>query len=49
MSKKRTQKPKSRPDARVRAEIDRARSNAGGPHRLATQYTRKQKHRKDWS
>lgn len=32
-------------DAIGRAEVDRARSNAGGPHRLATTYNRKPKHR----
>jgi hypothetical protein len=27
------------------AEVDRARSNAAGPHRLKTTYTRKTKHK----
>lgn len=49
MSKrKRPQKPKSKIDVIGRAEVDRARSNAAGPHRLATTYTRKQKHKKGW-
>lgn len=44
------QSPKDRLDQRTRAEVDRARSNAGGPHRLKTTYTRKTKHkgRQDW-
>ena len=42
------QKPKDRLDARTRAEIDRARSNAGGPHRPKTDYRRKPKHFKGW-
>ena len=44
------QKPKDTLDKRIRAEVDRARSNAAGPHRLATKYTRKDKHkgRRDW-
>lgn len=32
-------------DAIGRAEVDRARSNAAGPHRMKTTYTRKPKHR----
>jgi hypothetical protein len=32
-------------DAIGRAEVDRARSNAAGPHRTKTTYTRKTKHK----
>lgn len=39
------QASKDRLDARTRAEVDRARSNAGQPHRLKTTYTRKTKHK----
>jgi hypothetical protein len=48
---RRPQTPKPTLDKRIRAEVDRARSNAGGPHRLATTYTRKAKHkgRQDWA
>lgn len=48
---RRPQTPKPTLDKRIRAEVDRARSNAAGPHRLATTYTRKDKHkgRRDWS
>ena len=47
---KKEQKPKPTLDVRIRAEVDRARSNAGGPHRLATRYNRKDKHKgkRDW-
>jgi len=47
---RRPQTPKATLDKRIRAEVDRARSNAGQPHRLATTYTRKDKHkgRRDW-
>jgi len=45
---KRPQAPKSKIDAIGRAEVDRARSNAAGPHRLKTTYTRKTKHFKGW-
>jgi len=48
---RRPQTKKDTLDKRIRAEVDRARSNAGGPHRLATTYSRKAKHkgRQDWS
>lgn len=39
------QKSKDTLDKRFRAEVDRARSNAAGPHRLATKYNRKDKHK----
>lgn len=42
---KRPQANKDRLNARIRAEVDRARSNAGQPHRLKTTYTRKTKHK----
>lgn len=42
--RKRPQASKSTLDSRIRAEVDRARSNAGQPHRLKTTYTRKPKH-----
>ena len=45
---KRPQAKKDKLDARTRAEVDRARSNAGGPHKLATDYRRKPKHFKGW-
>lgn len=47
---KRPQAPKDRLNSRIRAEVDRARSNAGGPHKLATDYRRKPKHpkRQEW-
>lgn len=46
---KRPQTPKDSLNARARAEVDRARSNAGQPHRLKTTYTRKSKHKgKGW-
>jgi hypothetical protein len=41
----RPQTPKSTIDAIGRAEVERARSNAGQPHRLKTTYTRKTKHK----
>lgn len=47
---RRPQTPKSKIDAIGRAEVERARSNAGGPHKLATDYRRKPKHpkRQEW-
>ena len=46
MSKnKRPQAPKRKIDSIGRAEVDRARSNAAGPHRKATDYRRRPKHR----
>lgn len=45
---KRAQAPKDRLNSRTRAVVDRARSNAGQPHRLATTYTRKTKHKRGW-
>lgn len=45
---KKPQAPKDRLNSRTRAEIDRARSNAGMPHRKATDYRRKPKHFKGW-
>lgn len=42
---KRPQTPKPTLNARIQAEVDRARSNAGAPHRLKTTYTRKTKHK----
>lgn len=46
---KRPQAKKDTLDKRIRAEVDRARSNAGGPHRLKTTYSRKTKHKgRDW-
>lgn len=45
---KRTQAKKDNLDKRIRAEVDRARSNAAGPHRPATDYRRKPKHFKGW-
>jgi len=44
----RPQAPKPTLDKRMRAEVDRARSNAAGPHRKATDYRRKPKHFKGW-
>ena len=44
-NKKRPQAQKNSLDKRIRAEVDRARSNAAGPHKLATNYNRKPKHR----
>lgn len=47
---RRPQTPKSKIDAIGRAEVDRARSNAGGPHKLATDYRRRPKHKgRGWS
>ena len=43
--RKRDQKPKDKLNARTRAVVDRARSNAGQPHKLKTDYNRKPKHR----
>lgn len=47
---KRPQTPKSKIDAIGRAEVERARSNAGQPHRLKTTYDRKEKHKgkREW-
>lgn len=47
---KRPQANKDTLDKRIRAEVDRARSNAGQPHKLATTYSRKDKHKgkRDW-
>ena len=45
---RREQTPKSKIDAIGRAEVDRARSNAAGPHRKVTDYRRKPKHFKGW-
>jgi hypothetical protein len=45
MKTKTLQAPKDRLNSRTRAEVDRARSNAGQPHRLKTTYTRKAKHK----
>jgi hypothetical protein len=46
---RRPQTPKSPLNARIQAEVDRARSNAGQPHRLKTTYTRKAKHKnREW-
>lgn len=47
---RRQQTQKDTLDKRIRAEVDRSRSNAAGPHRLKTTYTRKDKHpnRREW-
>lgn len=45
---KRPQTPKDTLNVRIRAEVDRARSNAGGPHKPKTDYRRKPKHFKGW-
>lgn len=47
---RRNQTPKDTLDRRIRAEVDRARSNAAGPHKRASDYSRKTKHkgRQDW-
>ena len=45
---KRAQAPKDTLNSRTRAVVDRARSNAGQPHRLKTTYTRKTKHGKGY-
>lgn len=45
---KRPQSPKSKIDALGRAEVERARSNAAGPHRPKTDYRRKPKYFKGW-
>ena len=42
---RRDQTPKSKIDAIGRAEVDRARSNAAGPHVSKATYTRKTKHK----
>lgn len=47
-NKRKAQTQKSTLDKRIRAEVDRARSNAAGPHRKATDYRRKPKHFKGW-
>lgn len=47
-NKKRPQAPKTKIDNIGRAEVERARSNAAGPHRKATDYRRKPKHFKGW-
>lgn len=48
---RRPQTKKDTLDRRIRAEVDRARSNAAGPHKRASDYSRKTKHkgRQDWS
>lgn len=52
MAKKKTnRRPQTTKDPlnnRIRAEVDRSRSNAAGPHRLATDYQRKPKHFNGW-
>lgn len=46
---RRTQTQKDTLDKRFRAEVDRARSNAAGPHPSGAKYTRKAKHKgKGW-
>lgn len=45
---RRTQTQKDTLDRRFRAEIDRAKSNAAGPHKRANDYQRKPKHFKGW-
>lgn len=47
-SKRKPQAQKGGLDKRIRAEVDRARSNAAGPHKRATDYRRKPKHFKGW-
>jgi hypothetical protein len=43
---RRPQTPKAdKLNSRARAQVDRSGSNAAGPHRLKTDYTRKPKHR----
>lgn len=49
---KNSNRPQAKKDTlnnRIRAEVDRSRSNAAGPHRKATDYRRKPKHFKGWS
>ena len=41
---RRAQSAKDTLNSRTRAEVDRARSNAGQPHRLKTDYRRRPKH-----
>lgn len=41
---RRPQTTKDTLDRRIRAEVDRARSNAAGPHKAASDYRRKPKH-----
>lgn len=41
---KRPQAKKDTLNSRARAQVDRSRSNAAGPHKLATDYKRKPKH-----
>lgn len=46
---RRAQTSKDTLDRRFRAEVDRSKSNAAGPHKLATDYRRKPKHaKKGW-
>lgn len=45
---KRPQAPKRQIDNIGMAEVERARSNAAGPHRKMTDYRRKPKHFKGW-
>jgi len=45
---KRPQTPKDTLNNRARAQVDRSKSNAAGPHKLATDYQRKPKHFKGW-
>lgn len=42
---RRPQTTKDTLDKRFRAEVDRARSNAAGPHPSKAKYTRKAKHK----
>lgn len=46
---KRPQAQKTKIDAIGRAEVDRARSNAAGPHKNPKAYNRKPKHFKGWN
>lgn len=52
MKKKTNRRPQTTKDTldrRFRAEVDRARSNAAGPHPRAVDYKRKPKHvKKGW-
>lgn len=47
---RRPQTNKDTLDKRFRAEVDRAHSNAAGPHPSAAKYNRKDKHKgkRDW-
>jgi hypothetical protein len=47
---RRPQTTKDTLDKRFRAEVDRARSNAAGPHPSKAKYSRKDKHKgkQDW-